>query len=227
MTWRATQAESRARYLQKYDAAEVESYDQWISQLTVEDHDAALQDIAEGFVFQPGMRVLDIGAGTGGACQILQRIEGLHCTALEPSPAMLAKLRTKPDCKDVVTVQGFCDHVNDAHLLPAAGFDVVMARHLVNGLYAPLVAFRNWWTWLKPGGGLVILEALFDRDSWKGIWAEEVDQLPFSACRSYAMIPYLLEECGFQIQKVGPMTATNRRPLTKTPRYMVIATKPS
>ena len=223
--WRITQSESRARYLRKYTEEEVESYESWISQMTEEDIDAVLQDIASSFALKPGMKVLDVGAGTGAVLQILHRVEGLDCSALEPSPAMLSKLRSKSDCRPNETAQGFCDGPSDASHFPAETFDVIVGRHVVNGLYDPLTAFRHWSHWLKPGGSLLIMEALFGRDAWKGIWAEEVDQLPFSACQSQAMLPYLLELVGFEIQHVGPMMATNLRPTTKTSRYWVHATK--
>ena len=98
-----------------------------------------------------------------------------------------------------------------------------MSRQLVNGLYDPLAAFRNWRHWLKPGGAVVVIEGLYGRSAWSGIWAEEVDQLPMSACQSTAMIPYLLEQAGFHVETSSLMETVNARPTTATARYAVVA----
>ncbi|MBS0206182.1 MAG: class I SAM-dependent methyltransferase [Planctomycetes bacterium] len=223
MTWRGTQSASRERYLAKYDLEEVERFDGWIRQLTDDDNRACLSDI--GFTFRPRMTVLDVGAGTGAMCQSLSLIPDLTITALEPSPAMLAKLRSKPELRIAKVVEGFCDSVQDRQLFDANSFDVLVSRQLVNGLFDPLAAFRNWHAWLKPGGTVIAIDGLFDRTAWTERWQEELDLLPMSACRSMAMTPYLLEQAGFQIQSVGFMQATNARPSTRTPRYLVTATK--
>ena len=223
MNWRIAQAESRQRYLTKYDIAEVEQYEQWIEQLTIEDDDACLQDLAEAFQFKAGMTVLDVGAGTGAMSKTLLRIPGLRLFALEPSVAMIAKLRSKKELESVEVREGFCDAVEDRSHFPKGFFDVIVSKQVVNGLFDPLFAFQNWHYWLKAGGSVIVLDGLFDRTGWAGKWQEEVDVLPMSACRSTAMIPYLLEKSGFQVIAVPPMLLTNARPTTRTQRYGVVA----
>jgi ubiquinone/menaquinone biosynthesis C-methylase UbiE len=225
VNWRGTQAESRQRYLNKFDAAEVERYENWIRQLTPDDERACLQDIAAGFHFQPGMSVLDVGAGTGAMCQTLLHIPQLQLTALEPAPAMIAVLKSKPQLSSV-RVQGFCDAPSDREHFAAATFDAVVSRQLMNGLFDPMAAIRNWICWLKPQGTVIAIDGFYDRSAWTGPWAEEVDVLPMSACRSMAMAAYLMEHAGLTVTSVSMMEATNARPSTRTPRYVVIATKP-
>ncbi|WP_157605977.1 class I SAM-dependent methyltransferase [Schlesneria paludicola] len=227
MNWRGSQAESRRRYLVKYDAEEVDRYDAWLLQRTREDEDACLADIASAFQFQPGMSVLDVGAGAGTLCRTLALIPGLSLTALEPSPAMRAKLQAKHELQDVVVVDGFCDSDDDRLLFDQAAFDVIVSRQLANGLFDPLAAFRNWRDWLKPGGSVLLIDGLFDRTDWAGRWQEEVDVLPQSACRTMAMVPYLLEQVGFQIESVGLMNATNAMSSATVVRYLVVASKPT
>jgi hypothetical protein len=53
--------------------------------------------------------------------------------------------------------------------------------------------------------------------------SESADQL--AACRTMATVPYLLERAGFHVHHAGWMHATNQRPLTRIPRYEVIARK--
>ena len=104
-------------------------------------------------------------------------------------------------------------------------FDVVASRQLANCLFDPMAAFSNWYSWLKPGGTVILMDGLFDRASWAGMWQEEVDVLPLSACQTTAAAPYMLEHCGFHIEFVSLMKATNKLPSTRTPRYLVVASK--
>ena len=223
MTWRSTQDESRARYLEKFDEAEAERYDAMVATLGRADVDAYLSDLAQVFAFRPGMAVLDAGAGTGALCAVLARLPGLAMTALEPAPAMLARLRRRAGLESVVTVQGFCDAQLDRQHFDAAQFDVIVSRQLVNGLFDPLTAFENWHHWLKPGGAVVAIDGAYGRDAWTGVWQEEIDVLPLSATQSTATLPYLLEAAGFKVEAVRWMNAVNVLSSTKTPRYVVVA----
>lgn len=223
MSWRDSQAESRRRYVAKFDPEEAERYDALVGQLSPEDEDAYLADLARALELRAGIAVLDAGAGTGTLTRILSRVPDLSLTALEPAPAMLARLRARPELRDVAAVEGFCDAAADRRLFAAATFDAILSRQLVNGLYDPLAAFRNWHHWLKPGGAVVVIDGLYGRSAWSGRWAEEVDQLPMSACQSTAAVPYLLEQAGFRVESARMMDAVNARPATVTARYIVTA----
>lgn len=226
MNWRINQAESRARYLEKYDPHEVEQYDTWIRQLTVDDELACLRDIEASFSFRDNMSALDVGAGTGAMCKVLLHVPGISITALEPAPEMLAKMGTKPELKSVRLHEGFCDSESDRSHFTAGTFDCVVSRQLVNGLYDPLVAFKNWYYWLKPGGSVLVIDGLYDRTAWTGKWEEDIDTLPVSACRSTALVPYMLELAGFRVDSVSFMKETNSMPTIRTIRYLVVGSKP-
>ena len=227
MSFREPYAESRQRYLDAYSADEASKYDAWVSALTAADHEACLNDIAGIFSFTAGMRVLDVGAGTGALCLALVRFPGLRITALEPCPAMLNRFGSKPVLDQVATVEGFCDHPDDRSQFAAGQFDVIVSRQLANCLFDPIAAFQNWHHWLRDQGTVIVMDGLFDRSDWTGVWAEMVDSLPLSACRSMATVPYLLEQTGYSIEFVGAMNETNARPSTRTSRYMVVAKKTS
>lgn len=225
MGWRYDQAESRRRYVAKYDEAEVEWYDSYVGHLTPDDEGAYLSDLKRVFSFRDGMNVLDVGAGTGTMSLLLSRLGGLSITALEPVPAMQAKFRSKTELVNVVAMEGFCDSIDDRQYFKDGQFDVIVSRQLGNGLFDPLTAFRNWHAWLAVGGSVILIDGLYGREAWTGKWDEEIDVLPLSACQTTALTPYLLEVAGFHINTVERMEATNKLPITKTTRYVVVAKK--
>jgi aminoglycoside 6'-N-acetyltransferase len=224
-TWSLRRQAARGRHAARFDEAEARAYhaSPGLGRLGPEEQDACLADLRGVIELRAGMAVLDVGAGTGALCSALVRVPGIELTALEPSPAMLAILRGLPELATVATVQGSCDEPRDATLFGEARFDVIACRQVVNGLYDPLVAFRHWHRWLKPGGAVVVIEGLYGRDGWRGAWEEEIDVLPLSAVQTMATVPYLLETVGFRIETVQRMAAVNALPSTRTPRYVVVA----
>ena len=225
MSYRSTQQESRNRYLATYDDEEASKYDAWVTKMTAADHDACIADLKHCVTFSENMDVLDAGSGTGALCLSLIRICALHITALEPCEAMAALLKSKRELNGVARVRGFCDHADDQSHFGVNMFDLIASRQLANCLFDPLAAFRNWHYWLRLGGSVVVMDGLFDRSDWTGRWEGIVDSLPLSACRTTAMVPYLLEQTGFRVDYVGPMNATNALLSTRTQRYIVSATK--
>lgn len=102
---------------------------------------------------QPGMRVLDVAAGTG-----LVTVEALalvgtagQVTALDPSPGMLAELRKKID---VQTVEAFAEHMP----LPDAGMDFVSMGYALRHVADLDQAFGEYLRVLRPGGRVCIME---------------------------------------------------------------------
>ena len=225
MTYRGTQQESRQRYLAAYDADGAAKYDSWVRSMDSSDHEACVADLKNCVQIEGELDVLDAGSGTGALCLALVRIPELRITALEPCEAMNELLVCKPELHSVSTVCGFCDSEDDKHHFRPDSFDLIASRQLANCLYDPLAAFRNWNEWLRPGGTVVVMDGLFDRDAWSEEWDGIVDTLPLSACRTTATVPYLLEQVGFRIDHVGPMVHTNALSSIRTTRYIVSATK--
>ena len=225
MSWRESPESYRQRLLQTYDQAGVEQYESWTSQLSATDDQACLADLEPEFRFEDGMRVLDAGAGTGAMCRILLSAAELELTALEPCPAMIDVLGAKRELNGVRVVQGFCDAPSDRKHFAESSFDVVVSRQLGNGLYDPVAAFKNWLYWLRPGGTVLVIDGIYDRDAWSDTM--DVDTLPLGACRTLATAPYLLHLAGFEVTTSRWMVAVNQLASTRTPRYIVIGTKPT
>lgn len=225
MDYRIHWTTSRSRCVAVYDAEEALKYDAWVRAMSGDDHSACLQDLSRSVPMSKGMHVLDVGAGTGALCQALVLVPGLKITALEPCRSMLELLLQKEELSTVATVQGFCDHPSDRQLFAPDTFDRIASRQLVNGLFDPLAAFRNWHHWLRPNGIVAVMDGFFKRSDWSAQWADLVDALPLSCCLSPAIVAYLLEQCGFTVTFAGPMDATNALPSTRTERFMVVATK--
>lgn len=223
MSYRPDQNQSRHKLESSYDDIEVAKYDSWVSELTDDDHDACLLDIAQHLDLTQYPRVLDVGAGTGAMCVALSRVAGLQISALEPLNTMIDVLKSKSSLSHICVTQGYCDHPNDRSHFEEGSFDAIVAKQLVNGLYDPVAAFRNWNFWLKKDGIVIVLDGMFDRSSWSDNWSDWVDLLPVSCNRSLATIPYLLELAGFHVSYSGYMEHTNARPSTRTKRMMVIA----
>lgn len=228
MNWQQLRQLHRNSHAEYYDPPNASEYGAFAGMgYFNEDHTTAhLQDLAIAVQGLSSPRILDVGAGTGSFTTVLQRIPGAHVTALEPSPAMIACLRDKPELHEVRVVLGGCDSRDDQSLFARDSFDLIACRNVVNGLFDPLVAFGNWLHWLRPGGVVVVLDATFGRDAWKGKLEALVDLLPLSCTQSLATITYLLEHTGFMIEHVGWMESVNQLPSTRTKRYWVLGKKP-
>jgi len=103
--------------------------------------------------------VLDVGAGTGSISVLVAEM-GHRVTALDLSPAMLAKAREKAAARGLViaTVTG------PASEPPPGPFEAIVARHLMWTLPAPAEALAAWRA-VAPRGRLVLFEGIFARQS--------------------------------------------------------------
>lgn len=103
--------------------------------------------------------VLDLGCGTGSLA-LLVAGQGHRVTAVDRSPRMAGRARTKLAGTGAEVLVGDAGH-------PPVGprrFDVVLARHVVWLLPDPEAALRHWFSLLRPGGRLVLIE---------GVWGGE------------------------------------------------------
>jgi 2-polyprenyl-3-methyl-5-hydroxy-6-metoxy-1,4-benzoquinol methylase len=103
----------------------------------------------------PPAAVADLGCGTGSLSVLLAEA-GHHVHGLDASPLMLDEARRKAEQSRVALTL----HLGDAAQprLPAASFDVVLARHVLWALPDPAAALAHWIHLLRPDGRLVLIE---------------------------------------------------------------------
>ena len=107
----------------------------------------------------PGLRVLDLGAGTGKLTDTLIAV-GADVTAVEPDPAMLTELRRA--LPDVRALEGSAEAIP----LPDASVDAVLAGNAMHW-FDPAVAGPEIARVLVPGGILAGLwNVIDDRVDW-------------------------------------------------------------
>jgi ubiquinone/menaquinone biosynthesis C-methylase UbiE len=120
----------------------------------------ALRRSARALGLRPGMRVLDLGCGTGAStAALVTAVPGLEIVAVDASEGMLARARRKRWPSSVRFVHSRAEDVDEGE------FDAVFAAYLVRNLPDPDVALRHVRGLLKPGARLVLHEYSV-RDSW-------------------------------------------------------------
>ena len=102
---------------------------------------------------QAGMRVLDVGVGTGLVARRAAEIVGdpALVTGLDPSPGMLGSARLPAGVR---LVEGFAEKIP----FPDGSFDFLSMGYALRHISDLSVAFREFHRVLRPGGRLCILE---------------------------------------------------------------------
>lgn len=125
----------------------------------------AYRCVLEGFVNGHGLKILDIGTGTGFMASILAEM-GHEIIGLDMAEGMLEKARQK--------TQGNGHRVSfqlgDAEDLPfeGASFDTVVCRYLLWTLPEPRRALGEWCRVVRPGGSIICIEGPWRYTSIKG-----------------------------------------------------------
>ena len=112
--------------------------------------------------------VADLGCGTG-TLSVLLAAEGYAVTGLDFAPQMIRAARAKARAASVSARFELSDAA--APTLPAASFDVVLARHVLWAMPDPGGALEAWLRLLLPGGLLLLVEGRWSTGA--GLTAQE------------------------------------------------------
>ncbi len=114
-----------------------------------------------------GRAALDLACGTAVISHLMNDV-GFKVTGLDWSDAMLSQARAKAKKRgtDIRFVSGDAENTME----PKNSYDVITNRHLVWTLVDPQAAFAEWFSVLKPGGKVLILDGNMGKETWvKGL----------------------------------------------------------
>ncbi|WP_269542190.1 class I SAM-dependent methyltransferase [Cerasicoccus fimbriatus] len=104
---------------------------------------------------QPGMKVLDVAAGTGPTARAARDVIGKEneadITCLEPSAGMIAESRKLINCEHIQAGA-------DAMPVPDASFDFLTMGFALRHVDELEQSFREFHRCLKPGGKMLIMD---------------------------------------------------------------------
>jgi ubiquinone/menaquinone biosynthesis C-methylase UbiE len=134
-----------------------------------EEKQAWIDILTKAFGRTHGLKVLDIGTGTGVIALVLAEM-GNQVTGIDISERMLERAEEKAE-KNNLPVEF---RVGDAEVPPFGdeSFDVVVSRHLLWTLPNPEKAIAEWKRVLRPGGKIVTIDGDWTRHKTlsKKIW---------------------------------------------------------
>ncbi|HEU4792419.1 MAG TPA: methyltransferase domain-containing protein [Nitrolancea sp.] len=121
------------------------------------------ETILDRLDLQPGMHVLDVGAGSGRiAIPAARRVEpGGEVAALDIQPTMLRKLEQRAAEQSVTNVRSIEGGIGGG-LLPHDAFDRALLKNVLGEISDRDAALREISAALKPGGVLSITEIFPD-----------------------------------------------------------------
>jgi ubiquinone/menaquinone biosynthesis C-methylase UbiE len=193
-----------------------------------------------------GLRVLDVGCGTGFISLLLTEL-GCSVTGVDLAPDMLARARAKAEAAGLTIDFRHGDAENPP--FEAETFDLIVCRHLVWTLPDLDTALRNWYRLLIPGGRLMPVEGTWtprtagDRfrvwlanlletftpstgynRKWQAEYPGGAARLPFIGGVPAGTLAAKLEEAGFEISNIDSLAEIisyerARAPISRKPLY--------
>ena len=204
-------------------------YDRWVNPLfwTPEMRDASL---AFADLDDPGLRTVDVGAGTGFSSEgIVRHVAPANLTLLDQSPHQLSRARRKPALQQATIVQG------DAEALPfpTDHFDRWVSCGSIEYWPDPQAALAEAYRVLRPGGVALLVGPLpperplarLIADAWMLFPPEEdyrgwMERAGFTDLRSTDVAPEWTRQ-RYGIAIAGTKPAAGESPVHAQPRESV------
>ncbi|CAJ0934062.1 unnamed protein product [Ranitomeya imitator] len=153
-----------------------------------------LQEFIAMLNLVPGQRVIDVGCGIGGGDFYMAKTYGVDVLGMDLSSNMVEIAMERAIMERTPKVQF---EIGDAtrRIFTDASFDVVYSRDTILHINDKGALFRKFFTWLKPGGKLLITDYCCGDRPWSPVFEEYVKQ------RGYIL--YTPKEYGQFLEKVG------------------------
>ena len=152
--------------------------------------------------WEPGMRVLLVGAGTGLDLPFLPHELEIHLTDLTPAMVRRASARAEHYQRDVAC------HVMDAtqRVYPDEHFDVVIMNLILAVMPRPEQGLAEAYRVLKPGGQLCVMDK-FQPDTQPAGWGRRTLNVFTSiiATDITRQASPMIQHAGFRIQRDEPV----------------------
>ncbi|TRY80587.1 hypothetical protein TCAL_11633 [Tigriopus californicus] len=127
---------------------------------------ATTQEFTKRLALKPGMKVLDIGCGTGGSAFFLARKFGVHVLGVDLSSNMLSiaedhKLEMEPEVQER---ESFKKLDATKATFPDEHFDLMYSRDAIMHIAEKEKLYSNIFKWLKPGGQVLVSEYIHGKN---------------------------------------------------------------
>merc|ERR1712061_806713 len=176
---------------------------------------ATTKDIVDPIGLKPGMKVLDIGCGTGGSAFYMASYFGAEVLGIDLSDNMLAvanehKATMQENVQHLVSFR-FLDATQAA--FPENYFDVIYSRDAIMHIADKELVYSKALSWLKPGGQLVVSEYVHGRNHPN----HPTEYVEYIKDRGYQLVT--VQEYGNVLKKVG---FKNVQAIDKTAEFISI-----
>ncbi|OCT84155.1 phosphomethylethanolamine N-methyltransferase isoform X2 [Xenopus laevis] len=143
---------------------------------------------------RPGQSVIDVGCGIGGGDFYMAKTYGVEVLGMDLSSNMVEIAMERAITEKTPLVQF---EIGDAtrRSFSEASFDVVYSRDTILHINDKEALFRRFFSWLKPGGKLLITDYCCGERPWSPVFQEYVNQ------RGYIL--YTPKEYGQFLEKAG------------------------
>jgi phosphoethanolamine N-methyltransferase len=167
--------------------------------------EATTRDLLSLVAFRPGMRVLDVGCGLGGAAFLMARTFGAHVHGIDLSQNMLRIARARCQEADLTEAVTF-EHGDILRYDRSAAYDLAHSRDAFLHIHDKARLLAVIERCLRPGGQLLFTDYLCRAGAKSGAFETYIRQRQYDL-RSLDEYRLLLEQAGFEVVLAQDRTA--------------------
>ncbi|HFD14985.1 MAG TPA: methyltransferase domain-containing protein [Rhodospirillales bacterium] len=178
---------------------------------------AATERFARSLPLQPGMEILDIGSGLGGAARYLALAYGCRVTGIDLTPALVAAARILSERVGMGDRVRFEEGSALDLSFPDGSFDGAYTIHVGMNVADKRRFYGEAFRVVKPGGFFALYDVvrLTGEPDYPVPWAESPET---SHLATPDMLEELLRELGFEVREVIDRTAEGAAAMAESAR---------